>query len=432
MSNELINLESDYEYVIGSAIGNVLNLQAQFSSMDWAREELYIIAKELEQTGKLFAEKQGLGMSTPVESINGKKFSIVNYHKTGNLINSIHAKVNKNGINFFNNARNPRGQFYAGHIEYGFHDRGGKPVPARPFMRPAFYAVAEASRGKLQGALGRFISSNPLFTYHAVGGAVFGHMYTDAGNLRAFYNQQVTGRGANRNTGYYTSRGLLNSKMNSQTYWTNNNKYGISVNRVNSAAGTVRRGNKPSSFVGKGNSGRFNEGTKVTSSTRRFANYGKTKKVPLSKPTLTKNWNRKGGAVRSVRQGPSRQRPTSKGTTVQTRTNRIKTGSKTIPKRGKATYAERKARAEARRARENAARTRTHSKPKAGKKSKGKEKAPLIPSKTHYIYVQDNNKGTYPTYTRVSVMSSEIGTRYVPNGKAQAGGSYRVVYKRVD
>lgn len=313
MSDELIRLDSDYEYVIGSAMGNLLNLQAQFSSMTWAKEELYIIAKELEQTGKLFAEKQGLGMSTPVESINGTKFSIINYHKTGNLVNSIHATVDKNGINFFNNARNSRGQFYAGHIEYGFHDRAGNPVPARPFMRPAFYAVAEASRGKLQGALGRFLANSPLFTYNGFGEAAFGHRITSAGNLRAFYNQQTTGRGASRNTGFYTSRGLLSSKMNARRFWTNNNEHKVSITKGNSIMGTVRRGNSATSFVGKGNSGRFGEGTKVTSSTKRFANYGKSKenRRAVKTPKLTNNWNRKGGAVRSVKQGPSKA-PSSK------------------------------------------------------------------------------------------------------------------------
>ena len=35
-------------------------------------------------------------------------------------------------------------------MEYGFHDRRGDFVPARPFMRPALYAVAEASKSNFR------------------------------------------------------------------------------------------------------------------------------------------------------------------------------------------------------------------------------------------------------------------------------------------
>lgn len=202
MSNESpVEFVSDYEYITKQLIGNVLNLQGNFGGMNWTREELYIIAKELENTGKLFAEKQGLV-------------------KTGNLVSSTHATVeNQTKINFFNNARNPYGHFYAGHIEYGYHSRKGNFIPARPFMRPALYAVAEASRGMLQGALGRYLSQ----IVNGVPGAssslntlTFGRAQSSMGYTRVFYRQQTLGRGASSKAGHYTSKGLSDSSRNKQ------------------------------------------------------------------------------------------------------------------------------------------------------------------------------------------------------------------------
>lgn len=55
---------------------------------------------------------------------------------------------------FFNNATNERGQYYAGHIEYGHYARDKKTfVEARPFMRPALYAVSKASTGNFAETL---------------------------------------------------------------------------------------------------------------------------------------------------------------------------------------------------------------------------------------------------------------------------------------
>lgn len=196
MTNNMIDIVSDYEYVIGQVQGNVLNLQAQFGGMGWLREELYIIAKELENTGKMFAERQGL-------------------RETGTLIDSTHAVVDDNQhINFFNNANLGRG-FYAGHIEYGHHTRNGEFVPARPFMRPALYAVAEASRGKLQGALSRYLNQ-VVYGRMSLNTLEFGRAQPSEYYTRVFYQQQTLGRGASTNTGHYTATGLQNSSMNRQ------------------------------------------------------------------------------------------------------------------------------------------------------------------------------------------------------------------------
>lgn len=219
MSNDFIEVTSDYEYILGQLKGNVLNMQLGFESNAWATEELYVIKKELEQAGKAFAEQQGLGMTTSVTSINGVGFSIINRKRTGTLIRSIHAEVVGNGqIDFYNNANLGNG-YYAGHIEYGHRTRNGKGfVPARPFMRPALHAVAESSKGRLSSALKSYLelfaTANPI----TMNGFNFGHASSSRNYTRRFFNQQTTGRGASSKTGLYTRGGLLKGKANMERF----------------------------------------------------------------------------------------------------------------------------------------------------------------------------------------------------------------------
>lgn len=269
--SEWINFESDYEYVIGSAMGNVLNIQSQFSTMEWAKSDLELIAKELVNTAKLFAVQQGLGAKIHADtSVNGNKVFIKKRGgNTGTLINSIHANVVGNGkIDFFNNANLGRG-FYAGHIEYGFHDRAGNFVRARPFMRPALQAVARASMGQISGSLKAFMESGLL----AGSGAYFGHPTNAVGNLRAFYNQSrgpIRGKGS----GLYTVGGLKSgNKGNAQSRWS-------SVNSRNRLFGSIK-GNTRDGFIGRENSRRFLEGNTKTSSTSKYAQYGRTKETKV-------------------------------------------------------------------------------------------------------------------------------------------------------
>ena len=217
MSNGLVEISSDYEYVLGNFKGNVLNLQLGFQSGEWAKEELYIIAKELENTAKIFAENQGLGMTTSVTSVNGKGFSIINKKRTGTLIRSIHANVVDNSrIDFYNNANLGHG-YYAGHIEYGHRTRNGGFVPARPFMRPALYTVSESSKGNLMSSLKNY-SEAVLFNNIGMKTMTFGHSVTSRGYSRKFYQQQTTGRGASHKTGHYTGNRLLTGKANQQRF----------------------------------------------------------------------------------------------------------------------------------------------------------------------------------------------------------------------
>jgi len=260
----LVCIDSDYEYVLGTAMGNVLNLQADFSSLDWATNDIRLIAKELENTARLFATKQGLGTQVVESSINGNQVLINKKGRTGNLLNSIHANVIERSqekyIDFYNNAQNDRGQFYAGHIEYGFKMRDGRPYPARPFMRPALHAVAEASRGNLQGALYHFLQQN-LINLSATQ-LSFGSPIRPSGGTRAFYNQSITGRGAPK-SGFYTTKGLVNGKMNAQRHW-----QGIS--------GMNNKGHYSHSFIGKGNNRVFGQGNKNTYSTQKYRDNTKT------------------------------------------------------------------------------------------------------------------------------------------------------------
>lgn len=113
---------------------NLLNFKTIFENGEWARGELERIARELESVARSFIDQQGL-------------------NETYNLRNSTIAEVWGNRIDFSNKARNSRGQFYAGHIEYGHYGRDGKFVPAYPFMRPALFAVSKASQGDFANIL---------------------------------------------------------------------------------------------------------------------------------------------------------------------------------------------------------------------------------------------------------------------------------------
>lgn len=291
MSGEtrFVGLESDYEYVIGSVMGNVLNLQAAFSSMDWSKSDLELISKELVNTAKLFASQQGLGGISFVHdvSVNGNFVQITRKRGTGTLINSIHADIVGSTINFYNNANLGRG-YYAGHIEYGFHDRAGNPVAARPFMRPAFHAVARASQGQIAGTLKSFLEGYLLSQSYAH----FGTPRTTSGGLRAFYNQ---GRGPIRGakSGTYTTQGLRNTKLNAQSRWSG-------VNKSNRILGTVRD-KQQAGFIGKGNDRKYFSGNMRTASTIK---YGERSTKPSSYKGF-KNWNPNIGG----RRGPIKYDP---------------------------------------------------------------------------------------------------------------------------
>lgn len=153
-----INVSSDYEYITNKQAfilesdipkkvsiiqDNLLRFQADFSNGKWTEMELLRIADELEFMGQYFAEQQGL-------------------FDEGNLIRGMHANVvnargNTPSVQFYNDARNSRGEFYAGHWEYGHRLKDGRFEHARPFMRPALYAVARASQGNFRDILSELL-----------------------------------------------------------------------------------------------------------------------------------------------------------------------------------------------------------------------------------------------------------------------------------
>jgi len=208
-----VNISSNYQYVtnaqksiiesnipetIAVIQDNLLDFQLNFSSGQWIHNELKIISKELVDMAHYFIEQQDL-----IEN--------------GDLYRGVHAEPSGNGIKFYNDARNSRGQFYAGHIEYGHKARDGKFIPAFPFMRPALYAVSQASQGSFANILADLASG--VFRengkgYQGINNLNFGHYFSK--NIKNLGNSKNPQVGRNHQ---YTRKGLSQkSKMNPKTY----------------------------------------------------------------------------------------------------------------------------------------------------------------------------------------------------------------------
>ena len=210
-----VTITSNYEYFMESKIANLLQFKSDFTQGDWTREELKIIAKELEETAKFFAREQGLDKTMTYSTTRGQLYD-VNTLNTGALYNSIKGSLSnkENVVTLRANARNSRGQYYAGHIEYGFHDRGGNFIPARPFLRPALYAVSESSKGRITSVLKDLLQR--VWTEDGYQGwkniTSFGRMRTASGGLSKFYNNNTSGL----YTKNFFEKQSLTSKTNSR------------------------------------------------------------------------------------------------------------------------------------------------------------------------------------------------------------------------
>jgi len=72
------------------------------------------------------------------------------YQTTDNLMRSIKYDMTNswggNGGRLYADAKDHRGHPYAGHIEYGYTDRGGNPRGPWPFLRPAMRLALSATR----------------------------------------------------------------------------------------------------------------------------------------------------------------------------------------------------------------------------------------------------------------------------------------------
>lgn len=198
----MIEIESDFEYINGIMMGKILDFQMNFENGNFTRPELERIAEELESTARSIAVEQGLsGTSSTSYGISMLRAD----GPTGNLINNISAKVIGDRVEFANRAQDLYGRYYAGHVEFGHKDRGGGFIPARPFMRPAMYTVSEASKGRINGSMTRYLNS--LWSLEALD---FGHSYTQTeGYTRAFY------RGGSGYTAGGLKRSALYSKQSS-------------------------------------------------------------------------------------------------------------------------------------------------------------------------------------------------------------------------
>lgn len=136
----LIGIDSDIPEILSSLEENILDFTANFSSGDFYKAHLEEIAKELESTAYYFGQQQGLETDK--------------YGNDINLLDGIEATVFGHQIAFKNIAQDEYGRYYAGHVEYGHYSKNRKSyVPARPFMRPALYAVSKASTGFLGDVL---------------------------------------------------------------------------------------------------------------------------------------------------------------------------------------------------------------------------------------------------------------------------------------
>lgn len=231
MSNEVpefvdIQITSEYGYRPDELVTRfqelALNTQVLFESTDFMTSELELIGQEFVTTAKKFAIEQGLGGGGTSLLAWGSspknKFGTVTgppqlngivpaKGPTGNLVKSIKYEITNNrNISFYNDAQNSREQYYAGHIEYGFHDRGGNMIPARPFMRPALYAVADASRGRIIGTMKRYLEA-----MWAMESLQFGYPVTPKGNYRAFYEKHDSPK--DKGFGRYTSSKLPQGRL---------------------------------------------------------------------------------------------------------------------------------------------------------------------------------------------------------------------------
>ena len=174
MADSLIEIFSDYDYVAGQITGNALAFQAKFMSDEWMISEVYNISRSLEMTAKAFADAYTEGA-------------------TGNLVSNIKSDVLFKGeyynIVLGSYAKDKKGAFYGGHVEYGHKTRNGKSfVQARPYMRPALQIVSETSMSGMAAGVGQILNK-----YLSASGAMMESHTLGFGHRSAISNPGVTG-----------------------------------------------------------------------------------------------------------------------------------------------------------------------------------------------------------------------------------------------
>ena len=154
-------IETDIPEKLGQLEENILNFETNFQTGEFLKSELEMIARNLESTAVYFGEQHGL---------KGSRLLLIGE-------NNLKATVRKNTIEFVNRSQDDYGRYYAGFVEYG-HYSGETLIEARPFMRPALYAVAKASTGQIGQVLADLLTTAfvPNSTgYQGVHQLNFGH-----------------------------------------------------------------------------------------------------------------------------------------------------------------------------------------------------------------------------------------------------------------
>ena len=296
MSNDFFDvaIESDYRYLSGDSQKslfydlerNIVNFQAFFQNgLETGAiisEDLDLIAKEMENTAKRFAVAQGLGPG-------GGGTSLVVYGKdgttsfipskisgpTGNLYYHIKAVRENEKITLKNDAKNFRGQYYAGHIEFGFRARNGKMIPARPFMRPALYAVADASKGQISGTLKRYLEQ-----VWALETLQFGSLNISRGRVRPFYSLAMNPQA--KGYGMYTATKLPQGRLNQLS--SKEGRLGSTVYRNMKDSFSQRVGSR----MGHGEGGRYLTNTRWYNGNEKTSVSSKNSYQGTTKPISTK------------------------------------------------------------------------------------------------------------------------------------------------
>lgn len=125
-------LESNIGEILGTLEENILDFETVFSSGDFTQKELNEISNNLKTTARYFGEQQGLDRDK--------------YGFPTEILDHIKTDIQDNSIRFYNDVHDEYGRYYAGFVEYGHYSKNRKSfVIARPFMRPALYAVSKAS-----------------------------------------------------------------------------------------------------------------------------------------------------------------------------------------------------------------------------------------------------------------------------------------------
>lgn len=222
MANETsFTLESNYEYVLGQATGNLLDLEMAISKPgEFMTLDLIHIAEEMVETAKYFAQSHGFRPS-------GRIVSNIQYDKS---------QISNGKIVLTDPAKNERQQYIAGHFEFGYHTRAGRFREATPFLRPAVRAVQQASVGRLTSAALEFSGfsggmKQPKVNKHGVLG-------NNNARIRAFYrDSNYTVKGLEKKLGSGESISKNMGKSYSINRWTNE-KSGVNV--YNTSYGIVR------------------------------------------------------------------------------------------------------------------------------------------------------------------------------------------------